>query len=220
MKVLIAKCYTTQQAWGTLMIESFVNHVRRSQPSAEIDVRGLVDGDSLPEPSRHYDLIILTGGTDNLIADTHPPGETKLLGLCWGHQCIQVALGGELGVVPGGPRVGVEEIVLSRQGQEFFREKPDLMLHKFHKRYVTAPAPGFSALASNNEIFLSSTGRILSFQSHPELTEEISQRVIDGSEGVYDTGNSNHDGIVLKGIDHAHDGQQVWDRILDWSTQA
>lgn len=52
--------------------------------------------------------------------------KSKLLGICWGHQAIALALGGRLGQVPqerGGQLIGVETVPLTSQGAAFFKSE-------------------------------------------------------------------------------------------------
>ncbi|KAH8895346.1 class I glutamine amidotransferase-like protein [Thozetella sp. PMI_491] len=233
MRALIIKDYSTDKPWGEVMVESFRSHIKRRQPSAEVDVCGAADTEVVPDPF-DYDLIVLTGGTVNLINGPQPPwveevlglirevaqkpeGKTKLLGCCWGHQAIQHALGGELGTLDGGARIGVERLPLTSEGQAFLAQD-SLDLHKFHKRYVTVPASGFSVLAENNEILVSQTSKVLTFQSHPEFKVEIAEGLIAGDDGSYIAEPPVTQGIVLMDINAPHDGELVWDRIMKWAT--
>ncbi|KAL4962687.1 class I glutamine amidotransferase-like protein [Aspergillus stella-maris] len=237
MKVLIVKCYTTQAEWGKQMIESFTGHIKRHEPSAGIDILNIMDGDTPPDPSQ-YRLVIFSGGTFNLLTDdTFPPWVdsalefiraissmpipvTKLVGVCWGHQAVQFALGGKLGVLEDAPRIGVEEINLTPEGQKFLGGQTPtstLNLHKFHKRYVTEPAPNFTPLATNNEILLSNTGQILTMQSHPELSEKLSRGILEGADGGYTSSSIMTDaGVKLLSVNSEHAGAKVWDVIMEW----
>ncbi|CAG9948322.1 unnamed protein product [Clonostachys rosea f. rosea IK726] len=226
MKVLIVLNFATDKPWGQLSVESFSANIRRHAPDAETDVCRLASGENLPDYSQ-YDLIVLSGGTFNLISDVPLPwveqalalirqvakdsNGTKLLGLCWGHQAIQFALGGELDVL-NKSNIGVETINLTAEGQKFFDGLSSLEIHKYHKRVVSEPAPGFKLLGSNNEILLSESGNIMTFQGHPELSSEILQNLLDSDDGSY-VGNS-----TISSITTPHDGLYIWGRLMKFVT--
>lgn len=118
--VAILQNYTTDKPWGSWMIDSIKGNIRRTVPDAQIGVYNTQAGDSLPGEST-LDLIVLTGGVYNLLepdiapwvvgimslvkrvaeADSRP----YLIGLCWGHQAINVALGGTISFLKEGAMV-------------------------------------------------------------------------------------------------------------------
>lgn len=122
MKVLLLKDYTTGYAWGQLIVDSFMLHITQV-PSAQVDICEACGGEALPSVDQ-YDLIILTGGTFNLLStsfDEFPAwvqqvlnqirdlaanrNNTKVLGICWGHQVVQFAHGATLSPLVEGSRV-------------------------------------------------------------------------------------------------------------------
>ncbi|VUC30789.1 unnamed protein product [Clonostachys rosea] len=226
MKVLIVLNYATDKLWGQLTIESFSDHIRKHAPDAEIDVCHLAGGEDLPSSSK-YDLVVLSGGTFNLISDVPLPwveqvlglirqiakdnSGTKLLGFCWGHQATQFALGGKLDVL-NKSNIGIETIDLTTEGQSFFEGQSSLKIHKYHKRVVSEPAPGFKLLGRNNEILLSESGNIITFQGHPELTAEIARNLLDSDDGSY------VDNSTVSSTTAPHDGLYIWDRLMKFVT--
>lgn len=98
------------------MAQSFVSNIRSRQASATVDICKLEEGEKLPDLTE-YDLVIMSGGTFNLVDDSPLPWVEegleciqaisrmekgpKLLGICWGHQAIQYAQGGELQALAG-----------------------------------------------------------------------------------------------------------------------
>ncbi|OAQ76649.1 glutamine amidotransferase class-I domain-containing protein [Purpureocillium lilacinum] len=235
MKALILKTFPTEATGpvGDAMASSFRSHILRLEPDCEVDTCGLADDEAVPDPLS-YDLVVFTGGTFDLLSpEPHPvwvararwvvqavagdgQGKTKLLGICWGHQVIHLALDGQLGVLEEGPRIGVEQLQLTPDGAQFFG-KESLRLHKFHKRQVKSPAEGFVALAPDNEILYSASHRLLSLQSHPELSSEISQGLLDGdTKGFYREKARPNPNVVVRDIHSEHDGAYVWAKILDW----
>lgn len=54
-------------------------------------------------------------------------------------------------------------------------------------------------------------------QSHPELSSEISQGLLDGdTKGFYREKARPNPNVVVRDIHSEHDGAYVWAKILDW----
>lgn len=154
-KVLLLKNYPSASPSDTLMINSFLTNIQNTIPNAQLDICCIANGEQIPDLS-NYRLVILSGGKVNLLEAEKPlwalqvldmirkvakePTGPKLLGICWGHQAIQYALGGDLAWVKDGPRVscvlfskhgnshfadeaqiGVQDIQLTAQGQQVFK---------------------------------------------------------------------------------------------------
>jgi GMP synthase-like glutamine amidotransferase len=95
------------------------------------------------------------------------------------------------------------------------------MLHKYHVRYVSDLAPGLRPLAKENEITISSR-KILTFQGHPEMTNEISRLLVEGDDGTYKQRKdiqSLPDGALMLDVSTLHDGIKAWKDILRWAHQ-
>ncbi len=125
MKILIIKAFAAQGSLETEILGSYVKHIHASRPEASVQVCRPTSGEELPDPAQ-YDLLIVTGGAFDLLT-TEPapwvqsilelvrtlengrPGGTKLLGICWGQQVVQLALGGRLGALSEGPRVSITD---------------------------------------------------------------------------------------------------------------
>lgn len=122
-RVAIIRDFILESAWGQQMLDSFAKLVHIASPDAVIEYFQPIDGGALPEASS-FDLIVLTGGTFDLTQPNHDPWvvkvldlvrdtvanvpSTKLLGICWGHQAISYALGGEIVYRQGGPLVSLD----------------------------------------------------------------------------------------------------------------
>ncbi|ROW02546.1 hypothetical protein VMCG_05997 [Cytospora schulzeri] len=136
MNVLLLKNYPSATAADHATIQSFTDNIRGSVPDAQLDICCIANGDTIPETSK-YDFVILSGGRVNLLEDVKPNwaldvldmvrrvagdgSKTKLLGICWGHQAIHYALGGKIAWLNGNPKVGVQKIELTTEGQKFFQ---------------------------------------------------------------------------------------------------
>lgn len=95
-------------------------------------------------------------------------------------------------------------------------------LHKFHVRYVKTLAPVFAPLAEHNEIALSHSGNILTFQGHPELTSEISRMLSGRGDTTYrpappSAEKAGGKGIVVEDAGTPHDGELAWKYIMEWA---
>ncbi|WQF89851.1 Putative glutamine amidotransferase domain containing protein ChyE [Colletotrichum destructivum] len=153
--------------------------------------------------------------------------KAKLLGICWGHQAIALALGGRLGQVlqeRGGQLIGVETVPLTSQGAAFFKSE-SLDIQKNHALVVTHPGPYLTPVASGssssfqNEVLLSHSPPILTFQGHPEMDAALA-RLFAG----FATGGASDRGDWipsegLKGIDDVHDGEAILRRVVAWASE-
>lgn len=115
-RVAIIKNFTEEKAtWAADMITSFEKLIRCSAPSASVEVFNAIVDPELPNAD-NFDIVILTGGTYNLTLPELEPWvtreaewvrqmatnapETRLIGVCWGHQLICRALGGMVEPTP------------------------------------------------------------------------------------------------------------------------
>ncbi|EKG12106.1 Glutamine amidotransferase type 1 [Macrophomina phaseolina MS6] len=211
--------------------DSFVNIVAVVAPDSAVDFYDPIDDQRYPNAGE-YDLIILSGGT----ADIKAPDpwvlqelefvrkivaspNVKLVGICWGHQAIHVALGGKLIVMEEGPELGVTALSLTRDGSEFFdfaKDKARVDMHEFHRRKLAEHAPGFVPLAENKEIFKSPDNRILTFQGHPELSAKLAQAALADSPAYSQTFSSEQLAAISKRMEADHDGVAIFERIVRW----
>ena len=121
MKIVIIKAFAAQGSLETEILGSYVKHIHALLPEASVQVCRPISGDELPDPAQH-DLLIVTGGAFDLLTTEPAPWVhsilelvrtlddgrmrgPKLLGICWGQQVVQLALGGRLGALSEGPRV-------------------------------------------------------------------------------------------------------------------
>lgn len=120
LRVGIVRNYSTESKWGMEMIDSITELVLKNDPGAHVEVFQPIEGGHLPDATA-LDLVVLTGGVFDLTApvwdpwvqktinwlrdvEANHPG-TKVLGICWGHQVVSVAMGGKLAVREGGTLV-------------------------------------------------------------------------------------------------------------------
>ncbi len=217
-----------------LVQESFVAAIKAasfsiSTPPPSIDFYDPIVTQLYPAPV--YDLIILSGGTADPAGtdlwvvklreylrhtvQLHP--KQKIVGICWGHQAICVAFGGNVGNLDG-PEVGVIHIELTTEGKKMFPFTRDMQIriHEFHRRAITAAAPGFLPLAEDNQAFLNEDNTILTFQGHPELHTSLAKTMLENVPSYM--GVEEAQKVVLtENMESSHDGVAIWSRILQWT---
>lgn len=98
--------------------QSWKKALSLAAPTATVDLYDPVVERRFPN-APDYDLIVLTGGKADASSDepwvlglldyvrttAYKYPRTKMLGICWGHQAVSRALGGEVKAVSSGPIV-------------------------------------------------------------------------------------------------------------------
>ncbi|KAK5424105.1 hypothetical protein LTR20_005873 [Exophiala xenobiotica] len=236
-RVAIIRNYKLDGVWGQDMLDSFSNLILASEPDAVVQHFQPIDGGLFPDAS-DYDLVILTGGTYDLtqpgnfdpwvaglldwIRNTVASSpQTNLLGICWGHQAISHALGGKIAYREGGTLIDVVDIPLSHEGQAFFKDFKSLRLHKFHKRVVTEPPPGFRYLADDYEISMSDSNKVMTFQGHPEMTAKIAQGIVSARDPSY-LPDPSPEGIAQlhNDLEKIEDGKKAFSKVMSWAFES
>ena len=96
-----------------------------------------------------------------------------LVGICFGHQVIAQALGGEVSKYPGGWGTGIRESqILESSMLPFFPDGHMRLLYNHHDQVVTPP-PGANTLATSDFCRyegLRINDHVFTFQGHPEYT--------------------------------------------------
>lgn len=123
--------------------------------------------------------IILSGGPASVYAEGAPDIDTEILelgvpilGICYGHQVIAQALGGDV-ASNGVAEYGRTELVLSGSSQ-MFRDMPDTQdVWMSHRDAVITPPEGFSVVASTSDSPVAAMEdrdrRLYGVQFHPEV---------------------------------------------------
>jgi GMP synthase (glutamine-hydrolysing) len=196
-KLLIIKAGTTYPAirkeagdFDDMIIE------RAGLERNEVTVCPVYEGRQLPEPDNIYAAIIT--GSHDMVTDRAAWSlyleawvrETAfnripVLGICYSHQLIAQALGGEAGYHPGGLEFGTVTVGLTEAGKAnpLMRGLPAMFpVHVAHAQTVTKLPPGAMVLANNQfepHHSIAFGHNIWGLQFHPEYTVDIIHRYID-----------------------------------------
>jgi GMP synthase (glutamine-hydrolysing) len=162
---------------------------------SEIVVIDAVAGDALPDPRKLRAVVV--SGSPAMVTDRAPwseraaqwlldvvRAETPLLGICYGHQLLAHALGGEVGNNPRGRQIGTVDVTLT---PEAIRDPligslaPVSHLPVSHLQSVIRLPPGARLLASAprdpNHAFAVGE-RAWGVQFHPEFNATIARGYI------------------------------------------
>jgi GMP synthase (glutamine-hydrolysing) len=167
-----------------------------AEAGVPLDVRRPYAGGRLPaDLSEHAGMLVLGGEMGAYDDATHPwLGEVKrlvvaaaedhtpVLGVCLGHQLAAVALGGEVGVNPGGQQIGVLGVGWTPPAYDDELLSPvaalgsDVPAVQWNDDVVTALPPGAVDLAHTGRGELQAARfapSVWGVQWHPEAGEEI-----------------------------------------------
>lgn len=226
MKLGIVKTDTVRPEWVEQFGEypdMFAALLQRADPSLECVTYDVQSGD-YPADIDEVDAYLITGSKSSVYDDVPwiPPliefmqrlhaQEKKVVGICFGHQLIALALGGKTEKSSKGWGVGLHRHRFKQRPDWHDQGNPDLDILVSHQDQVTKPANGAVVLAGSEfcENAVCQIGdHILSFQGHPEFVPEYSKAIMDLrrekiSEPVYGAG--------VDSLAGKHEG----DRVANW----
>ena len=157
-----------------------------------------VQAGELPADPAECSAYVITGSSAGAYEDLPwiPPlldfirkvrGKAKLVGICFGHQAMAKAFGGEVEKSPKGWGVGLHryEIVEPPPGMI---EPRALAIPAFHQDQVVTLPPGARVLAASAFTPYASIGyddSTVSVQGHPEFTPAFAAALIEAQRSVY-----------------------------------
>ncbi|HCT9583204.1 TPA: glutamine amidotransferase [Raoultella ornithinolytica] len=161
-------------------------------------------GETLPDPDSQT-VAVMTGSwamvTDRLAWSEKTAAwirsamavEMPLFGICYGHQLMADALGGEVAYHPAGRETGCKAITLSAAGRTdpLLSDRPaHFPAHLSHLQTVVRLPPDATVLAASAHDphqIVRYTRHALSTQFHPEFTPEIARSLIHYRDDVLRT---------------------------------
>jgi GMP synthase-like glutamine amidotransferase len=176
--------------------DMFERMVRAEDPSAEIDIVSIPNGDALPDP-RDLDAVLITGAAagvydgldwiaplEDFVRKAHA-NNTPMVGVCFGHQLIAQALGGTVRKSEKGWGIG----------RHIYRVTPDngvvdgdevAIACSHQDQVIEAPGDARTILSSDftpHAGLLYANGTTLSVQPHPEFDVGFAQVCCDFRDG-------------------------------------
>lgn len=179
--------------WGSYadMVKTMLG---RDRPYRVYDVQA----GELPADPAECKAYVITGSSAGVYDDLPwiPPfldslrcirGHAKLLGICFGHQAMAKAFGGEVEKSPKGWGLGMHryEIVEPPPGMD---QPSAFAIPAFHQDQVVTLPPGARVLASSDFTPFAALGyddNTVSLQGHPEFTPAFSAALIQAQRHVY-----------------------------------
>lgn len=184
--------------FGPVYSEMFIRGFAAMAPELEFRVWSALDGE-LPEDLHECDAWLITGSRHDAYSDipwiqalrawirqAHD-ADVKLAGICFGHQVIAQALGGEVVKSTKGWGLGVAVHPMLADAPWMAPARDQIRILASHQDQVALLPPGATRLAGNdfcpNFMFLQGNN-IVAIQGHPEFSVEYNRALIERRRGV------------------------------------
>lgn len=196
MKIGILQCDEVDEGWRTefgnypAMFESKLSTV---EPDFQFVTYRVMDGE-LPQSVDGCDGYITTGsrfganddlpwiGSLEAFVSDLAAAEKKFVGICFGHQILATALGGEVAVSENGWGVGINTHQVKVQKAWMDPTRESLKLVASHQDQVCKLPQGFEVLAGSSfcpYYMLQFGEHMMSIQGHPEFSKAYSSALMD-----------------------------------------
>lgn len=196
----ILECGQTRSDWIARhgeMADPFPPFLRLADPSLQFVVYK-AHRDELPASALDCDAWLVTGSPHSV----HQPepwqpalaqflvqavAQRPVVGICYGHQLLHQALGGEVARAPQGWGVGVQQYPVQAvpdwlPAASEAADLPPLRLIALHQDQVLRPAPDTRVLAGNGFCPLAVTtigDTVFTVQPHPEMTRVLARDIYE-----------------------------------------
>ncbi len=154
-------------------------------------------GGELPQNLSEQDAFMITGSPLSVL-DQHiftvglldfirrcDNAEKPLMGACFGHQAIALALGGKVEKASNGYNVGIEDTYFCNHRSWMQPEEKFLPMYMFHEDQVTTLPDGCDLLGSSDKCKIASFAKgshLFTTQAHPEFTHDFMSCVLKFTE--------------------------------------
>ena len=207
--------------------DMFVSLLSKADDSLCFESVALVDGEALPDPSV-CDAVLITGSPAG-VYDSTPwmdplrtfiragfAAKTPMVGVCFGHQIIADAMGGEVRKSGKGWGVGRHTYTINRRRDWMMDAGPTVSLSVSHQDQVITPPLGAITLAhsahTDHAMLAYADAPVISVQGHPELSDPFVSALWSARRGKSLT-DAQVDG-ALESLTRPEDNALVGDWIV------
>ena len=155
-------------------------------------------GGEIPDDIDEQDGYLITGSPLSVLDETLvwreglyqfirrcDAAKKPLIGVCFGHQAVAAALGGQITKRQGGYNVGIESIGFTESYDYMTPSKADLSFYMFHEDEVSRLPEGCDLIASSAGCQIAAfvkEDHIFCLQAHPEFHDSFMRAVLDFSQ--------------------------------------
>lgn len=176
----------------------FAKLMARADPDMTFETVSLVKGETLPDPAS-LEAILITGSAYGVYDDVPwmkdlkdwigfaADAEVPMIGICFGHQVIADALGGDVRKSDKGWGIGRHTYRLQKIPHWMTNPSAQFSVGVSHQDQVLTPPTDADILAGNefcpNAGLLYGRAPILSFQGHPEFSDTFMTDLYNARKG-------------------------------------